>query len=124
MIATIVIIFIVYILYYFVTISRFDSNGHSKNKDVTDYQALPAEVKYFVTKYKVDESKVNLRGVLKLIGLLLGIDIAIVTIPTLLLINNDIIQIIVATLLLIPIYLLSLKIVGNYFKKKGLVKDV
>ena len=124
MLITVIIIFIVYILYYIISISRFDRAGHSKKSEATDYQALPAEVKYFIRKYNVDEEKVNYRGVLKLIGLVLGIDIAIVVIPTLLFINNDIIQVIVATLLLMPIFLLSLKIIGNYFKKKGLVKDV
>lgn len=124
MLLSIIIIFIVYILYYIISISRYEKTGHTKKEGTSDYQALPAEVKYFVKKYNVDETKVNYRGVLKLTGLILGIDIAIVVIPTLIFIKNDILQIVVATLLLMPIYLISLKILGNYFKKKGLVKDV
>ncbi len=123
MIITILTVLIVYILYYIVSISRFDKIGHAKKEGVSDYQALPSEVKYFVWKYKVDEEKVNYRGVLKLIGLTLGIDIALIIIPVVLLIKNEILQIVVSVVLLFPVYLISLKIIGNYFKKKGLVKD-
>lgn len=124
MIITLVIVFFVYALYYVVTISRFDKTGHSVNREVSDYQALPSEVKYFVKKYKVDENKVNYRGVLKMFALILGINIAIVVIPVVLLIENEILQIVIAVVILFPLFLFSLKLLGNYFKKKGLVKDV
>lgn len=124
MIITLVIVFFVYALYYVVTISRFDKTGHSVNREVSDYQAHPSEVKYFVKKYKVDENKVNYRGVLKMFALILGIDIAIVVIPVVLLIENEILQIVIAVVILFPLFLFSLKLLGNYFKKKGLVKDV
>lgn len=124
MIITLVIVFFVYALYYVVTISRFDKTGHSVNREVSDYQALPSEVKYFVKKYKVDENKVNYRGVLKMFALILGINIAIVVIPVVLLIENEVLQIVIAVVILFPLFLFSLKLLGNYFKKKGLVKDV
>lgn len=124
MIITLVTVFFVYVLYYVVTISRFDKAGHSVNREVSDYQALPSEVKYFVKKYKVDENKVNYRGVLKMFALILGINIAIVVIPVVLLIENEILQIVIAVVILFPLFLFSLKLLGNYFKKKGLVKDV
>ncbi len=129
MIETFITIFIVYIVYYFVSVKRYDKTGHlkktKKNNKIDDYQGLPSEVKYFVKKYNVDLEKVNLRGVLKLIGLVLGIDIAILSIIVLLIFRNSVvIQIVVASLFIIPIYLISLKFVGKYFKKKGLVKDV
>lgn len=124
MIITLVIVFFVYALYYVVTISRFDKTGHSVNREVSDYQALPSEVKYFVKKYKVDENKVNYRGVLKMFALILGINIAIVVIPVVLLIENEVLQIVIAVLILFPLFLFSLKLLGNYFKKKGLVKNV
>ena len=123
MISTLIIVLIVYILYYIISISRFDKIGHTKKKGVSDYEALPSEVKYFVWKYKVDEEKINYRGVLKLVALILGLDIALVLIPVILLIKNEILQIVAAVVLLFPVYLLSLKIAGKYFKKKGLVKD-
>ena len=129
MIETFITIFIVYIAYYFVSVKRYDKSGHlkknKKNSKVDDYQGLPSEVKYFVKKYNVDLDKVNLRGVLKLIGLVLGIDIAILSIVVLLIFRDSVVlQVLVSSLLIIPVYLVSLKFVGKYFKKKGLVKDV
>ncbi len=127
MIETFITILIVYIVYYFVSVTRYDKSGHIKNKKnqkVSDYDGLPSEVKYFVKKYKIDLEKVNLRGVLKLVGLILGIDIAILSLAVLLIFRDSVLlQIIVSVLLIIPIYLVSLKFAGNYFKKKGLVKD-
>ena len=127
MIETFISILIVYVIYYFVSVTRFDKAGHLKNKGnrkISDYDGLPSEVKYFVKKYKVDLDKVNLHGVLKLIGLVLGIDIAILSLIVLLIFRKSVmLQVIVAALLIIPTYLISLRFVGKYFKKKGLVKD-
>jgi hypothetical protein len=129
MIGTFITVFIVYIAYYFVSVNRYDKAGHlKKNKKynkVDDYQGLPSEVKYFVKKYNIDLDKVNLRGVLKLIGFVLGIDIAILLIFVLLIFKDSVVlQLVVAWLLIIPLYLISLKFVGKYFVKKGLVKNV
>ena len=92
---------------------------------MTDYDGLPSEVKFFIKKYNIDLYKINLRGLLKLTGLILGIDIAILSIVVVLIFRTNVVmQIVVASLLIIPIYLISLKFLGNYFKKKGLVKNV
>ena len=124
MLATLLIIFIIYVLYYFTSVSRFDKTGHPKKKGITDHDALPSEAKYFVEKYKVDKEKVNYKKMLKQIALLLGIDIALVLIPVMIFIKNEILQILICTVLLLPVYLISLKILGRFYKKKGLVKNV
>lgn len=127
MIETLITILIVYLVYFFVSVARYDKNGHLKNKSkgITDYEGLPTEVKVFIKMYKIDTDKINYRGLLKLTGLILGINIAIVSIPVVIIFRDNIVlQILVASLLIIPVYLISLKILGNYFKKKGLVKNV
>ena len=127
MLGTIITVLIVYIVYYFVSVARYDKDGHLKNKSkgVTDYDGLPSEVKYFVKKYNVDLKKINLRGLLKLTGFILGIDITIVTLIVVLIFSSNIIlQLLVASICIVPIYLISLKFLGKYFKKKGLVKNV
>ncbi len=127
MIGTMITILIVYLVYYFVSVARYDKNGHlkKKSKEITDYDGLPSEVKYFIKKYNIDLDKINLRGLLKLTGLVLGIDIAIVTIIVVLLFNNDIVlELLVGAIAILPLYLISLKLLGKYFKKKGLVKNV
>lgn len=127
MLETFITILIVYLIYYFVSVVRYDKNGHLKNKKnnkISDYDGLPQEVKYFIKKYNVDLNKINLRGVLKLTGLVLGVDISILSLIVLLIFkDNVVLQILIAAILIIPIYLISLKFVGNYFKKKGLVKN-
>ncbi|MBO5376601.1 MAG: hypothetical protein J6A52_07125 [Bacilli bacterium] len=127
-------IVIVYLAYYFISVLRFDKYGHvkknksnknNKNGDkLDDYMALPVEAKYFIKKYNIDLEKVNLRGILNLIGVILGIDIAIISLFVLLVFDKVVWQVLIASILIFPIYLLSIKIAGNYFKKKGLVKNV
>ena len=127
MIEVVITVLIVYFLYYFVSIKRFDKAGHYKNakeKKISDYEALPSEVKYFITKYKIDTNKINYKPLLKLLGLILGIDIAVLTIICVLIFQkNTVLILIVAAILIIPLYLLSISFVGKYFKKKGLVKN-
>ena len=127
MIETIITVLIIYLVYYFVSVTRYDKDGHlkKKTKGMTDYDGLPSEVKFFIKKYNIDLDKINLRGLLKLTGLILGLDIAIISIPVVLIFRTNIIlQLIVSIILLFPVYLISLKLLGNYFKKKGLVKNV
>ena len=128
MLEVIITVLIVYIFYYIVSVKRYDNvtKTDKKSKEVVNcYDALPAEVKYFVKKYDVDSDKVSYRGLLKLIGIVLGIDIAILSIVLLLIFKDNITLILIlASLFIIPLYLISLIFVGNYFKKKGLVKNV
>ena len=144
MIEIFVSVLIIYLVYYFVSVRRFDKYGHVKNKKgsvsvkndskknvkmsnddkAIDYLALPSEAKYFIKKYHVDLDKVNLRGVLKVIGLILGVDIAIISCFVLLLFKSVVVQVLVASILIIPVYLISIRLLANYFKKKGLMKDV
>ena len=127
MIETLITILLVYLVYFFVSVARYDKNGHikSKSKEITDYEGLPSEVKYFVKKYNIDLEKINLRGLLKLCGLILGLDIALISIPIVLIFkSNVVLQLVVSSIIIFPVYLISLKILGNYFKKKGLVKNV
>ncbi len=136
-------ILLVYIIYYIFSVTRYDKSGHYKDKSrrkgkglkklskeeikalkKKDYDKLPNEVKFFVSKYKIDLDKVNIRGLLKMVGLALGIDIAIATIIVVTIFKNDItIEIIVGFIIMLVLYLISLKIMGVYFEKKGLVKD-
>ncbi len=138
---TLITIIFVYIIYYIFTINRYDKTGHYKNKkdkkskkklspkDIKelkklDHDKLPAEVKVFVDMYKIDLDKINIRALLKLNGLILGIEIALIAVTMAMIFNNNItISIIVGFISLMIIYLVSLKLLANNFKKRGLVKD-
>ncbi len=127
MIEIFIMVLLVYMAYYFVSVNRYDKSGNlkgNKKDKVANYQGLPSEVKYFIKRYNVDLDKVNLRGVLKLTGLVLGIDIAILTLLVILIFKDKVvIELLIASVLVIPLYLISLKFVGRYFEKKGLVKN-
>lgn len=126
MIEIFIMVLLVYIIYYFVSVNRYDKNGNlkGKNSKVSNYEGLPSEVKYFIKRYNIDLDKVNLRGVLKLTGLVLGIDIALLALLLLLIFKDKIvIELLISSVLIVPIYLISLKFVGKYFEKKGLVKN-
>lgn len=127
MIEIFIMVLLVYMIYYFVSVNRYDKSGNlkgNKKDKSSNYEGLPSEVKYFVKRYNIDLDKVNLRGVLKLSGLVLGIDIAILTLLVILIFKDKVvIELLVASVLIIPLYLVSLKFVGRYFEKKGLVKN-
>ena len=129
MLDLIIIAAFIYVLYYFITINRYDKNGHAKTKqkvtkseqEVLDYIKLPTEAKLFINKYKLDISKINIRALLKALGVTIGIDVGITSIVVILLIKNIILELIVGLLLMIILYIISMKILANSLKKRGII---
>ena len=112
-------------MYYIWIAIHYNKRGErkGKNKKKNNKQKMPAEVEYFVTKYKVDLSKINFRYFLQLMGLVVAFDLSIVvTIITY--IKTLWIQLLVGFILTLLISLTSFHILGKYFKKKGFTKDV
>ncbi len=126
--------FIVYIMYFFVSVNKYDKNGHIKKSSLSvktpnnmkkeDFARLPSETKYFIKKYNIDLDKVNLRGLLKMNGYVLGLDIGLVFLIVSGISSNIYIITVISVILIIPVYLLSLKILAKNFKKRGLIKNV
>ncbi len=126
-----IILFIVlYALYYLTSIRRYDRTGHFKSKNRTsvekikkdDFDHLPSEVKVFVIKYNVDLDKVNLHGLLKLFGIVLCATISFTFIVSRTIVNVLLYQALITFAATIVIYIIFLIALGNFFKKKGLVK--
>lgn len=129
-----------YLIYYIFIIRKYDAKGKriikekkskgkkntkSKNKKEIDQAKYPAEVEVFIYKYKVDLKKVNFRGMLKLLGFVCSLDIAfIVTVLSFIKTDNTLILLGVGALLVVPVILISFSLLGKYFKKKGLTKNV
>ena len=136
MIWFILITIITYITYYIFIIRKYDEKGNrivkekkvkgkNKKKKEIDQAKYPAEVEVFIYKYKIDLKKVNFRGMLKILGFVCSIDIAlIVTILSLIKIKNELALLGIGALLVIPVILISFSLLGRYFKKKGLTKHV
>ena len=126
-----IILFIVlFILYYLTSIRRYDKTGHFKSKNRTsiekikkdDFDHLPNEVKVFVIKYNVDLDKINLHGLLKLFGIVLCATISLTFIVSRTIVNNILYDAIITFVLTIIVYIIFFVALGNFFKKKGLVK--
>lgn len=131
MLALIFSIAIIYLLYYIWIAINFDKNGEVRQskkkkgrpKKETKVKKMPAEVEFFVIKYKIDLDKINYRYFLQLMGLVIAFDLGIIA-TIISYIDELWIQLLVGFVLIIVIVLLSFKLLGNYFKKKGLTKDV
>ena len=122
-------IVIIYLFYYIWIVINFDKRGNprkGKKKKKTTKETkrkMPVEVELFVTKYKIDLDKVNYRYFLQLMGLVVAFDLGII-VTIISYIDELWIQLLVGFVLIIVLVLLSFKLLGNYFKKKGLTKDV
>lgn len=124
MLSLIFTIILIYIMYYIWIVIHYDKRGEKKSKKKKKNQMpMPAEVEYFVTKYKIDLSKINFRYFLQLMGLVIAFDLSIV-VSIVSYIDTLWIQFLVGFILMLVIVLTSFHILGKYFKKKGLTKDV
>lgn len=127
---------VVYLFYYVWLIRKYDKNGKLKVKKVKgkktgkrkntdiEYQEpkIPSEIQILIIKYRLDMSKINYRGLLKLVGFVCAIDIAFVTtVVSFVKTDNPYILLGVGALLVIPTILISFALLGKLFKKKGLV---
>lgn len=126
MLGMILSIVIIYFCYYIWIVSNYDKTGTLKKKKrakrKNDEKKLPAEMEFFVIKYNIDLEKVNFRYFLQLMGLVIAFDLSIV-IAIIIYIESLWLQLLVGFILVIGVVLISYKLLGNYFKKKGLTKD-
>ncbi len=126
----IVVLGAVYLFYYLFIVRKYDIHGNrnikrAKKKQKIDVARYPSEVELFIYKYKIDLKKINFRTMLKAIGFVCSIDIAIIiTIISFINTKNIYIQLGIGALLVIPIILISFSILGKIYKKKGLTKHV
>ena len=131
---------IVSLLYYVFIINKYDKNGKFKKNSKLktkifswiklplkekDDAKLPTEVEVIVVKYKVDLKKINLKKLLKIVGLVCSLDIAIiVSVIAIFRLKNLYAMLGIGALLVLPIILISFWLVGLYLKKKGMTKNV
>jgi tellurite resistance protein TehA-like permease len=84
---------------------------------------MPAEVKFLVNRYNIDLVKISYNQLLQIVALVSSLDMAlIITIAALF--DKYFYQILVAIVLIIPVMLISYHFVGNFYKKKGMIKHV
>ena len=103
----------VFLIYQLFVISK------SKRKNS---KKMPVEVNYLISVYKIDIDKINYKKLLLLISLVSSLDISII-VTLVLVFNSYFVKLIVSLLITIPIIILSYHLVGNYYKKKGMIKN-
>ena len=103
----------VYMISYFFIVRKASKKIQKK---------IPVEVEYLITKYNIDLKKVNYRSFLNTISITGSIIIAI-TALIIFNIENILLQLLVAFIVIIPLILIGFKLIGEYYKKKGLIKD-
>ncbi len=111
------IVFIIcYILYFIFVIS---------NKKNSKYKAKKPRVEdaFLTFKYKIDFKKVNYKKYLHLTSLVNSFIIAL-CLELVQIVNGLFFQILLSFVFLVPLILITYSIIGKYYQKKGMIKDV
>ena len=106
---------IVYIICFFLYIFK---KGKKYNPE-----KVPWEVAFIVLRYKVDMKKVNYLKMINIISIMMSFNIALVFVLTFKIIKNIYVGMFVGAFLLLIVSILFLNILGNYYVRKGLVKN-
>ena len=83
----------------------------------------PAEVNYLIYKYNIDIKKLNYKKFLNVVAITSSLDISLI-VSIVSIIKSTLIEILLALVIVIPLFLLSYHLVGKYYIKKGYVKNV
>ena len=102
---------------------EYDDVKKSLEKKIKELKKELAEIRFLVTKYKLDLDKVNYNKLLLVVSLVSSFDITlIVTIITLF--DSYFLSFLLACVLVLPIILFSYWLVYKFYEKKGMIKNV
>ena len=113
--------FLLYLI--FVILPRFRYLKKKKNNKVKKERKEPVEVRYLVTRYRLNLDKVDYKKLLMTISLVSSLDISI-AVSVSLLVDAYFLQLAVAFLLLVPLIFISYHFIYKYYLKKGMIKNV
>ena len=113
--------FLLYLI--FVILPRFRYLKKKKNNKVKKERKEPVEVRYLVTRYRLNLDKVDYKKLLMIISLVSSLDISI-AVSVSLLVYAYFLQLAVAFLLLVPLIFISYHFIYKYYLKKGMIKNV
>ena len=112
---------ILFVLCFFTSLFIYEIFIVKKAKKKRDKK--PIEVTYLIKKYKIDLRKANYTQLLQIVSLTSSFDIALI-VSLVCMTNNYWIELLVAIFSSIPIILISYHFVGNFYKKRGMIKNV
>ena len=122
-IACFIVVFICYQVFFVLPMKKYRKNKkNGKKKKIKEKKEL-AEIRFLVTKYKLDLDKVNYNKLLLVVSLVSSFDITlIVTIITLF--DSYLVSFLLAAILVLPIVMISYWLVYKFYEKKGMIKNV
>lgn len=122
-IACFILVFICYQAFFVLPMKKYRKNKkNDKKKKIKEKKEL-AEIRFLVTKYKLDLDKVNYNKLLLVVSLVSSFDITlIVTIITLF--DSYLVSFLLAAVLVLPIVMISYWLVYKFYEKKGMIKNV
>ena len=122
-IACFILVFICYQVFFILPMKKYRKNKkNGKKKKIKERKEL-AEIRFLVTKYKLDLDKVNYNKLLLVVSFVSSFDITlIVTIITLF--DSYLVSFLLAAVLVLPIVMISYWLVYKFYEKKGMIKNV
>ena len=122
-IACFILVFICYQVFFILPMKKYRKNKkNGKKKKIKEKKEL-AEIRFLVTKYKLDLDKVNYNKLLLVVSLVSSFDITlIVTIITLF--DSYLVSFLLAAVLVLPIVMISYWLGYTFYEKKGMIKNV
>ena len=108
--------FIAYLLVFIMPVKN-------KRKKKKKYKEI-LEIKYLISKYGLKIKEVNYNQLLWIVCFVSSLDITIIVCLVLLVNIGYLLQLVIAFLLVIPVFMISYKLVSLYYKKKGMIKNV
>ena len=109
-IGTFLVVYIIYLLHYVIPKKK----KYDKNK-------VPIELIYLIRKYRLDMKKINFKRIMNQIGIVSAFDIAFTATFMFIFVKNIYLSIILGAVMIIPLIIITFNILGNIYKKKGLV---
>lgn len=114
-ILTYLLVFIAYFLIFVVPI-RIKRKKNKKYKEIL-------EIKYLVNKYGLKIKSINYNHLLWIVCFVSSLDITIIVCLVLLIDIGYILQLLIAFVLILPLFMFSYKLISLYYKKKGMIKN-
>ncbi len=105
----------IFLLYQFFIVRPAKKNYKNKK------EKQPAEVKYLISRYKLDMKKVNYYQLLQIVALTSSFDISLIC-SLIMITNNFILRLLVGIISIILTILISYHLVYLFYKKKGMIK--
>ena len=105
----------VLIVYEIFIVSRAKKNEKKKKEN-----KQPVEIKYLIHKYKFDLKKIDYHKLLHVCAVVSSFDVALI-VSLASIFDNSLLQLLVAAVLITPVFLISYRLIYFIYKKRGLI---